>query len=248
MSNILKEIIKEIKLKNKTILDLASEHAEATCILADQINEAGLAGRIISINKYSAGKKELLKKLGKLKKIVDIKTRDPEKLSFLNNKSIDIIFSYKTISDISRNAFVLYNALKEFSRILKTGGKLIIINEYPLTKIKKDHDIVYASRTNLQKAISLLIGEIAPQEIYPQDLMDALKEIGFKNTKQINVKRKEINIEDMNEWYEKILKKLSYISNDRLRDAFLGEVENIKRLFYHKGGLTTSYYIVEAQN
>lgn len=247
MSNIFKEIIKEEKLKDKIILDISKEDGSTALLLAEHTDSLGGRGKIISVNEAPRNKKEFSKKLGGLKKFVEVKTTSPEKLDFIKNKSIDFIFSFETIHILNANICRLRNSLKEFRRILKPTGKLMVINEYPLTKIKKDADIVQATRTNLNKSVVVLTGEILQPEILPEDLIKVLKELGYSKISRKKIKRRELNMEIMNEWYEAILKKLSHISNDRLRDAFLGEIENVKRLFYHKGGLSAPYYIVEAK-
>lgn len=171
-------VLKDLNLKNKIILDAAVGAGESTYFWAERIHEQGGTSKIISIDNDlpEVWIKKIKKRLGDYKKYVELKEADIFNLNFLESESIDIINCDDTIVFLNSKPLKLLRALKEFERVLKNDGILIITSEIPI----EDENEGQWKRWNLAKAISDLKGEIWSSEPLPDEVKFALKLLGFK--------------------------------------------------------------------
>ena len=223
--------LEDLDLRNKIILDAAVGAGKATYFWAKRVHEQGGTSKIISIdNDFSNGWEEKIKKrLGEYNKYVHLKEADIFHLNFLEDESTDIINCDDTIAFLNPKPLKLLSALKEFHRVLKPSGDLIIASEIPIENFENPANEGQWKRWNLAKAICCLKGETWSSEPLPEEVKFALKLIGFKvYAEKTFPKKKNFKYQAcMDEWKEITLKDVEKIPWNNLKDALIKSVNEV---------------------
>ncbi len=116
-----KKAINELKdLDPKHILDVATGTGDLAIEAALRLNVEKIIGVDIAIKMLEIGKKKLIKK--QLSSLIELQEGDSENLQFKDN-SFDAI----TVAFGVRNYQNLEKGLEEMNRVLKKGGKLVVL-------------------------------------------------------------------------------------------------------------------------
>jgi len=116
-----KKAIRHLKADDpKLILDIATGTGDLAVEICKQLNPEKVIGVDLSPEMLEIGKKKMIKK--KLTDIVEMRVGDSEKLLFEDN-----YFDAITVSFGVRNYADLKKGLSEMNRVLKPGGKLIVL-------------------------------------------------------------------------------------------------------------------------
>ncbi len=250
-------IFNNLNLKNKTILDAATGAGRATYRWAEQIDKQGGHSRIISVDKFDLpGENEkewissIKQSLGEYEKYVDIKKGDIFNLHFLADNSIDIINCDNTIVFLNKEPLQIMNALKEFKRILKPEGILVIVSEDTFDDLTEKNQTQW-KRWNLSKAIYNLNGKTWSTEPKIKNVMDALNIIGFKkqDSLRLNAIKNTSNYKTIVKEWKKIMnieiQKIPFSHN--FKTNLKEEVKKIyEKVLKEKYIMTFSYWILKA--
>ncbi len=223
-------VLEGLDLRNKVILDAAVGAGESTYFWAKRVHEQGGSSKIISVDNDlpQVWKDRIKTKLGEYSKYVELKEADIFNLSFLKDRSIDIVNCDDTIVFLNPKPLKLLLALKEFERVLKSGGHLIITSEIPVESYDNPDNEGQWRRWNLAKAIYNLKGEIWSSEPLPDEVKFALQLIGFRvYAERIFPESKNFKYQEcMNEWKTMMLKDVEELPwNTHLKDALRKEIE-----------------------
>lgn len=113
--------------RTKIILDVATGTADMPVLMMKQLNPEKITGIDISEGMLKLGKKKIAKL--KLEQQISLQTGDAEEIQF-PEASFDAV----TVAFGVRNFQNLENGLKEMNRVLKTGGKLVVLEFSKPTK------------------------------------------------------------------------------------------------------------------
>jgi len=225
-------VLEDLDLRNKSILDAAVGTGESTYFWAKRIHEQGGTSKIISIDNDlpQVWKDKIKTRLGEYSRYVELKEADIFNLSFLKDKSIDIVNCDDTIVFLNPKPLKLLLALKEFGRVLKPGGYLIITSEIPIESFDNPDNEGQWRRWNLAKGIYSLKGKIWSSEPLPNEVKFALELISFKvYAEKVFPEKKNFKYQGcMNEWKEIMLKDVEELPwNNRIKDVLRKEVNEI---------------------
>lgn len=173
-------IFKDLQLDGKIVLDAATGAGEATAAWAKYIHEHRFNARIVSVDNELPQEwvQRLRTKFGPLNSYIELHQADIYNLAFMEDGSVDIINCDDTIVFLNPRPLKLLAAVKEFKRVLKPGGTLIIVSEFPPDNTPQAEG--NWRRWNLAKAIWALNGETWSTEPFPQEVQAALELLGFK--------------------------------------------------------------------
>lgn len=175
-----KFVLKDLDLRNKVILDAAVGAGEATYYWAKRVHEQGGTSKIISIDFELSNAQQIRNRLGKYSRYIQLAEADIFDLNFLKDGSTDIVNCDDTIVFLNPKPLKLLVALKEFHRVLRTSGDLIITSELPIENFEDPNDEGQWRRWNLAKAIYDLKGKTWSSEPLLEEVKFSLEFIGFE--------------------------------------------------------------------
>jgi len=229
MSQLYDWVLKDLDLRNKVVLDAAVGAGWATRFWAEQVHEQGGTSKMISIDTDFPGewKEKIMTHLGEYGKYVQLREADIFDLPF-DSESMDIVNCDDTLVFLNPTPLKLLTALKEFYRVLKPSGELIIASETTVDLSPEDEG--QWRRWNLAKAIYDLKGETWSTEPRPGEVKSALKILGFDVYDQKifpKIKNTRTYLNCINEWKEIMLNDISKLQWDSLKEGLTRSVEEI---------------------
>ncbi len=223
-------VLDGLDLRNKVILDAAVGAGVSTYFWAKAVHEQGGTSKIICVDNDlpQIWIDRIKKRLGEYSRYIELREADIFDLHFIKDESIDIVNCDDTIVFLNPRPLKLLTALKEFKRVLKPGGHLIITSEIPVESLENPDNEGQWRRWNLSKAIYDLKGETWSSEPLPEELKFALDILGFDVYAEKvfpsakNSRHKEV----MDEWRELMLKDIEEIPWDNELKGALNKAVN----------------------
>ncbi len=225
-------VLDGLDLRNKVILDAAVGAGISTYFWAKAVHEQGGTSKIICVDNDlpQIWIDRIKKRLGEYSRYIELKEADIFDLHFIKDESIDIVNCDDTIVFLNPRPLKLLSALKEFERVLKPGGHLIITSEIPVEGLENPDNEGQWKRWNLSKAIYDLKGETWSSEPLPEELKFALNLLGFDvYAEKIFPSAKNFHHKEvMDEWRELMLNDIKEIPwDEELKDALIEEVNRV---------------------
>jgi ubiquinone/menaquinone biosynthesis C-methylase UbiE len=238
-----------VDLKGKVILDAGTGFGVTTLEIAERIRFQKPKGKIISVDidplSFELARKRLLEK-GLLDLVIFVKA-DLCHMPNIQNGSVDIVISTRTISDINSYPCRLTKAISEFYRVLKKGGQIVLSDELPLVKAICKNEKVAVMRWQLVKAISHLTGRPHPNEVEPDDLEFIANLVGFKECRYAVFKGKAITKRRIGHFLKRATEMATKIDDLKLRNAFLEKIKAVEETFRKEGGFLAPCYVFHAR-
>jgi len=237
-----------VDLNNKVILDAGTGFGVTTLEIAKRVCLQKARSRIISvdINPQSFElAKERLTKHG----LLNLVTFEKADLSFMpkiQNESVDIVTSTRTLSDINSFSCRLVKAIAEFYRVLRKGGRIILSDECPRSKALGEEEKVAVRRWQLAKAISHIIGRPHSQEVEPEDLEFIVTLVGFQRCRWAVFRGEKISPQRIDHFVASATEMVAQIENPKLRKAFAEEIKAVRKAFNEMGSVFPPRYIIHA--
>ncbi len=152
----------------------------------------------------------------KLNKGVDIKflIKDIADKKFVLPEKVDVIFAGYFFSALQgTRPFKTLAVMKNFKKLLKKGGAIIIEDFYWKENLKTPQDILVKNLLNLKDGLKTIFGIKYPQQM-PVDYLQELLEIaGYKINLIAKEKKSKINYENELEKYKKNLQSVKKYIN-----------------------------------
>lgn len=239
---LLEYVTEGVDLTGKIILDAALGRGKAACHWAEKIHESGGDSHIIAVDKEIPvqNRKNVKEILGKYQKYVDMKEANIFSLDFLAANSIDIVNCHDTIVFLNSRPLKLLQALQEFKRVLKPGGKLMLTSELPPDYPDDPEAEGEWKRWTLLEIVHILAGEDFASFPRPRELKTALDLLGFSVYQERtfvgekNIDTYQLPLEETKEIIEDKLPELPW---PRLRKALSDSRERIWAEINEKGFL-----------
>jgi SAM-dependent methyltransferase len=233
MSDFYDYVLEDLDLKRKRILDAAVGAGRATFQWARAVHEQEGTGKILAIDIELTKEwvEKIRKRLGRFGKYVELREGDIFKLGFVRDGTMDIVNCDDTIIFLNPRPMKLLAALKEFHRVLKPGGILIIVSELPIEYVSEPADEGQWRRWNFAKAIYDLKGEQWSCEPYPEETKLALGLVGFEVYEERvfpKCKNVESHLPCIDEWRDVMLKDIKTLHwGEPLKKALVKSVDEV---------------------
>ncbi len=206
--------LKGLDLEGKLVLDAGTGAGNMTRYLENW------GAEVVSIDLNSKWQMECRESVKRTQFI----TGDLSDLNFLKGDRFDYVICNFVISALSETKNLLMtSALREFYRVLKKGGTLVIIDYYPFRAEDTPsslHD-VQTQLWNLENAVSELLGEGHLEEYPPDVISQELKSIGFQNT-DVSILLDEVPwpMDLLKEHESLILEDIEKLDDPEIKEAF----------------------------
>lgn len=223
---VLDELIKKLGNENLRILDAATGSGMTTLEIAKRVR-----GKVISvdINPLKTAEKRI--RDANLTSKVEFLKGNLAKMDFLDENSMDAIVSHATLSSIpTETPFMLVNVFKEFFRVLKPNGILLVIDYYPLNKVmvKSKADEIAQEAWRVYKAVCELLGDYHHVELPPEWVCETMTDVGFKDVYFRKVSERNLS-ESFGEYVENMLQYVKEIKDNGLRKAFKNKILQLEK-------------------
>ena len=215
--------LKGLDLEGKLVLDAGT----GACGMTQYLREWG--AEVVSIDYRKDWQHDCKKQVDKAQFI----TGDLTDMPYLKDDSFDFIVCNFLVSALSESKDLLITSpLREFYRVLKENGKLVIIDYRPFHEnlySGKLHD-VQTDLWNLENAISELLGKGHLQEYSPEILEKELQAIGFSDT-DISILMEKVKwpIDLLKEHEENIKDDIEKLDEDYIKEALKKKLKNIMK-------------------
>ncbi|MFW6196858.1 MAG: class I SAM-dependent methyltransferase [Thermoplasmatota archaeon] len=208
------EKLKGLDLEDKKVLDAGT----GACGMTKYLENWG--AEVVSVDINKDWQKDCRDKT----KSSQFLTADLSDLSCIEDESFDYVVCNFLVSALSQNkSIVISSVLREFKRVLKRDGMLVIIDYYPFDEDRCPvpcHN-VQVELWRLENAISELMGKGHLVEFSPNVLSEELLNLGFKDTDNSTL-LKEVPwpLDLLKEHEETILEDIESLEEDYLKNAF----------------------------
>ena len=237
---------RDIELKDKIILDAGTGFGVTTAEIAKRIQKEAQSTIVsIDINTEALQQARSLLKMQNLLELVAFIRADLSSLP-IKEETIDLVVSTRTLACIESFPCRVIRAIAEFYRALKTGGRIVMSDEYPTLSPSSDEEEVAVVRWQLVKAISHLIGRPHASEIFPEDLEFVVRLAGFRRCRWAVFKGEKISDRRINYFIKTSTEMCAKIIDPQLKHAFSMSIQKVKNLFKEKGGVFPRSYIFHA--
>lgn len=236
-------LFNNLNLKYKRVLDAATGAGESLYYLAKEAEKQGNKTEIISVDIEQPQEwiEKIQKKLGPNSKLVNLIEADIFNLNTIPDNSIDIINCHDTLLFLNPKPLKIVSAFKEFRRVLKNDGILLITSELPLDDFSNEEYLGQLYRWNFAKAVMSLKNSCWSNEVYPEEITVLLEEMGFQLFEQHNFKPSKIKDvkETLIEWKVVMKDEIKNLDwNSEFRKALYTEVEKIYDKIENDGYMT----------
>ncbi len=208
------EKLKGLDLEGKKVLDAGT----GACGMTKYLENWG--AEVVSVDVNEEWQRECREETKKSQFL----TADLSDLSSIDDGSFDYVVCNFLVSALSQNkSMVISSVLREFKRVLKSNGMLVIIDYYPFDEDRCPvpcHD-VQVELWRIENAISELLGKGHLVEFSPDVLSEELLSIGFKDTdNSILLEEVPWPLDLLKEHEDTILEDINSLEEDHLKNAF----------------------------
>lgn len=239
-----------INLHEKKVLEGGTSWGNTTKLIANKVVENNWSTELISVDIDDSHFNRIEEDIKGCFKNLTLRKGDLSDLHFIESDSIDIIICNYTLSSVEQFPLRVMRALKEFYRVLKTDGQLLITEEIPIWAVDTRGYTYWSKRLRIIKSISILKAMATFNEIHPNDLEAALEIIGFKDIywrefdEKINAERA---VKFLDKRKQTLIKGSNDLENKHLNDGFVELTEALVKEFEKTKEFLAPAYILKAK-
>lgn len=238
-----------LSLHNKTVLEGGTSWGNTTHRIAEKVREQGWKTRLISVDIDDDHFNQIGKDLSSSFQELQLRRADLSQLDFLDDNSIDVIICNYTLSSVNQFPLRAVKALREFFRVLKPEGQLIIMDEMPIWSVENRDYPYWSQRLRVIKSISVLKAMAHFNEIHPLDLEETLEVVGFKKIHYQEFKEvidAALATRFLDKRKQTLLKGINDIENDHLTKGFVEITEKLVKELEQEKEFSAPAYILKA--
>ncbi|RQD69752.1 MAG: class I SAM-dependent methyltransferase [Tindallia sp. MSAO_Bac2] len=238
-----------LNLDGKTVLEGGTSWGNTTGRIAEKVREFNWKTKLISVDIDDSHFDEIKEKLSEDFTELNLRKGDLSKLDFVEDNSIDVVICNYTLSSVNQFPLRAIQALKEFYRVLKPAGQLIIMEEIPLWAVEHRDYPYWSQRLRVIKSISVLKAMAHFNEIHPIDLEEALKINGYKDIRYQEFKEfidSSLATRFLDKRKQTLLKGYNDIDNENLTKGFVEITEKLMKELEKEESFAAPAYIMKA--
>ncbi|AOY78093.1 class I SAM-dependent methyltransferase [Clostridium formicaceticum] len=238
-----------INLEGKIILEGGTSWGNTTRLIAKKVSENNWNTELISVDIDDSHFNEIEKDIQPVFKKLNLRRGDLSDLYFIPSNSIDVVICNYTLSSVEQFPLRVMKTLKEFYRVLKTEGQLLVTEEMPIWSVDSKDYTYWSKRLRIIKSISILKAMATFNEIHPSDLEEGLNIIGFKNIhwREFNEKiNAEMAVKFLDKKKQNLIKGSNDLENENLTRGFVDLTEKLVKKFEETKEFLAPAYILKA--
>lgn len=239
-----------IDLNNKVVLEGGTSWGNTTRIIVKKIQENNWNTKLTSVDIDDSHFNEIEKDIRKSFKGLELRKGDLSNLDFIPDESVDVVICNYTMSSVNQFPLRAIKALKEIHRVLKKGGQLLLTEEMPIWSVDNREYCYWSKRSRIIKSISVLKAMAHFNEVYPSDMEEALKIVGFNNIQCQQFKEK-INSELATKFLDKrkqtLIQATNDLENENVTKGFVELTEELLKEFEGTEEFSAPAYIMKAK-
>ncbi|MCC5909596.1 MAG: class I SAM-dependent methyltransferase [Clostridiaceae bacterium] len=239
----------EVNLDGKIVLEGGTSWGNTTSIIARKVRENGWKTRLFSVDIDDSHFKEIEERLKDDFEELALIKGDLSNLDFMDSESVDAIICNYTLSSVNQFPLRAVKAVKEFYRVLKPGGKLLINEEMPIWSVNVGDYEYWSKRLRIIKSINTLKAMAHFNEIHPQDLKEVLETAGFMEVESREFKEKinsEMAIKFLDKRKQSLIKGRNDLHNEKLIQGYTELTEELLKKFEESEEYFLPAYIMRA--
>lgn len=177
--------IHALDLTNKTILEVGTGRGGTTLEIIELLKKFPTANLITTdIVNVEDELIQFCNGLDDVQKRIKFIQSDATELNSIPNESIDIIIVNYTLCAINSVIGKLTLAISRFYNLLKSGGILLIEEEYPIDSAKTENQLIWADKWRMIKTALISSGNLPFNEMHPDNLVRILSLLSFNEIEQ----------------------------------------------------------------
>ncbi|KAB3530464.1 class I SAM-dependent methyltransferase [Alkaliphilus serpentinus] len=237
-----------LNLDGKQVLEGGTSWGNTIDLIASKVRENGWKTNLISVDIDDSHFNEIENRVKGTFQDLSLRKADLSDLSFVSSETIDIIICNYTLASVNQFPLRAIKVLKEFYRVLKVGGKLLITEEMPIWSVDSNEYEYWSKRLRIIKSISVLKAMAYFNEIHPKDLEEALTIVGFNHLQWQEFKEKidaELATRFLDKRKQTLIKGRDDIHNQQLTNGFVEVTEKLIKEFENAKEFSAPAYIMK---
>lgn len=239
----------KLDLNGKTVLEGGTSWGNTTNRIADKVREQNWDTRLISVDIDDDHFDEIEESLEGVFTELQLRKADLSQLDFLQESTIDAIICNYTLSSVNQFPLRAVKALKEFYRVLKPSGDLVIMEEMPIWSVDNRDYPYWSQRLRIIKSISVMKAMAHFNEMHPIDLQSTMNLIGFRDIHYQEFKEiidAEMATRFLDKRKQTLLKGINDIENESLTKGYVEITEKLVKEFESAKEFSAPAYILKA--
>jgi ubiquinone/menaquinone biosynthesis C-methylase UbiE len=231
---------------NKVVLEVGSGRGDTTRKLVDLL--LGQVGAQLIITDVSDRFFHQLRDefQGRDVQIQFIRTGAHE-LHGIPNNSVDYLVCNYTLCAVNSQAGLVALALRRFWEVLKSGGKLFVEEEFPVSKQDTPAQQVWAEKWRILKSVMILAGKSPYNEMEPGTLEGLCRLAGFEDTRWTAHTETFRDDKALDFFQKRLDALLTQLPNESLRAGFAELAVMLHNKATQVGGMEVPLYRLTAQ-
>lgn len=237
-----------LNLDGKLVLEGGTSWGNTTDLIADKVKENKWNTKLISVDIDDSHFNDIENRLVDRFQELSLIKADLGELNFIASDTVDVVICNYTLASVNQFPLRAYKTLREFYRVLKHGGKMVITEEMPIWSVDSKEYEYWSKRLRIIKSISVLKAMAYFNEIHPKDLEETLASIGFKDLQWSEFKEKidaELATRFLDKRKQTLIKGQEDLQNQQLTNGFVELTEKLVKEFENTKEFSAPAYIMK---
>lgn len=172
---------------------------------------------------------------------------DASDLNGVEDNSVDYLVCAYALCAINTQAGLATLALQRFLEVLKSGGRLLIEEEFPIDTVDTPIQEVWAEKWRILKSATILTGRFPYTEFSPSTLAALCRLVGFEEIEWMAETERYQGVAALDFFQRRLERLLPQLPNDNLRTGFRQWAMELREKAVQVGGMEIPFYRLTAR-